>query len=185
VVPSIEDPGPEEEPNDIPVEEDNDAIKDVAADGVRLDASFQEEDRNLLDGPTPEASSHGNSLPSLDKPSVTARDGQERQAPAQVQAIKALKDLKNILCPPRKTGPGYTDPKIDPFARIQMEAMRTMLHFYTNPKSNTYDKWGASACQAAISLGRGEYCVRQLTRFSRQFIPDCHSILMESGTSPY
>jgi hypothetical protein len=172
VVPSIEDPGPEEEPNDIPVEEDNDAIKDVAADGDRLDASLNEGDRNLCDGPTPDASSHGNSLPLLDKPSVTVRDGQERQAPTQVQVIEALKDLKNILRPPRKTGAGYTDPNIDPFARIRMEAMQTMLHFYTNPKSNTYDKWGASACQAAISLGRGEYCARQLTRLSRQFIRD-------------
>jgi hypothetical protein len=43
VVPSIDDPVPEKEPNDITVE-DNVAIKDVPADGDRLDASFQEED---------------------------------------------------------------------------------------------------------------------------------------------
>jgi hypothetical protein len=51
-----------------------------------------------------------------------------------------------------------------------------MLNFYTNPQSVTYEKWGASALQAAISLGRGPYCARQLAKLSRQFILD-HSVL--------
>ena len=112
-----EGPEPEEEPDNMPAEEDPDVIKDVDA------------------------------IP------AAVLDGQERQAPTQVQALKALKDLMNILRPPRTNDAGYTDPQIDPFSRIRMEGMQTLLNFFTNKKSNTYDKWSASGCQAAISLG--------------------------------
>jgi hypothetical protein len=112
-----EGPKAEEEPDNMPAEEDPDIIKDV------------------------------------DVVPAAVLDGQECQAPMQVQALKALKDLMNILLPPRANDAGYTDPQIDPFSWIQIEGMQTMLNFFTNMKSNTYDKWGASGCQAAISLG--------------------------------
>jgi hypothetical protein len=102
----------------------------------------------------------------------TIRDGKLREAPSQQKAIDALKDLREKLKPARATGRGYKDPGIDPFVRIRMDGMQTMLNFYTNPKSTTYDKWGASACQAAISMGRGRYCSRQLAKLSKQFIMD-------------
>jgi hypothetical protein len=54
-----------------------------------------------------------------------------------------------------------------------MEGMQTMLNFYTNPQSTTYNKWVASSYQAAISLGRGRHCARQLCNLVRQFIKDC------------
>ena len=79
-------------------------------------------------------------------------DGQLRQAPTLLQVLRALKDLKDILHPPRKTGAGYKDPKLDPFVRIHLKGMQTMLCFYTNEKLVTYEKWGASALQVAISL---------------------------------
>jgi len=95
------------------------------------------------------------------------------RAPTLLRLLGALKDLKNILHPPRKMGAGYKYPGLDPFVRIRLEAMQTMLSFYTNEKSATYEKWGTSALQAAISLQRGRYCARQLARLSRQFILDC------------
>jgi hypothetical protein len=99
-------------------------------------------------------------------------DGQLCQAPTQLQAAKALQDLRAIIDLPRKTGAGHKDPKLDPFVRTWIEGMQTMLNFYTNPWLTTYGKWGASACQAAISLDRGQYCARQLARLSKQFILD-------------
>jgi hypothetical protein len=51
--------------------------------------------------------------------------------------------------------------------------MQTMLNFFTNKNSTTYEKWAASSFQAAISLGRGRHCARQLCRLVRQFILDC------------
>ncbi|KAF8222320.1 hypothetical protein L208DRAFT_1323264 [Tricholoma matsutake] len=99
-------------------------------------------------------------------------EGKLREAPTQIQAHEALKDLKIKLHPPRNMGRGFKDPKLDPFVRIRMESMQSMLHFYTTPQFFTYDKWGASACQAAISTGRGRYCAHQLTKLLRQFIED-------------
>ena len=43
------------------------------------------------------------------------REGKQRQAPTLDQAKAALKDLKNILDPPRKTGAGHKDPGLDLF----------------------------------------------------------------------
>ena len=48
-----------------------------------------------------------------------------------------------------------------------------MLHFYTVCHSSTYEKWRASAYQAAISMGHGRYCACQLAKLSWKFIEDC------------
>jgi len=83
------------------------------------------------------------------------RDGQLHQAPTPLQVSDALKALKFILHPPQKTGASSKHCKLDPFVRIHLEGMQTMLNFYTNAQSATYEEWGASVLQAAISLGRG------------------------------
>ena len=97
-------------------------------------------------------------------------DGKLREPLTVLLAKPALKDLMGLLHPTRKKGPGYTDPEIDYFVRTRMEGMQSMLHFYTNPRSTTYEKWRASSYQAAISLGRGRYCARQLCTLVRQFV---------------
>ena len=159
----------------------NDIIEDVETEGLRLDdVTLRDpvpQEANSRDG-EPGSSSRESAQPQDDTrwKDADKRDGHLRQAPTQLQAVDALKDLKEILRPPRKTGGGYKDPKIDPFVRIRMEGMQTMLNFYTNTRSMTFDKWGASACQAAVSLGRGQYCARQLAKLSKQFIQD-HSVL--------
>ena len=99
-------------------------------------------------------------------------EGMLRQAPTQAQALEALKELKEKLCPPRKTGCGYKDPELDPFVQIRMEGMQTMLNFYMTPHSSTYEKWGAFACQTAISTGHGRYCACQLSKLAWKFIED-------------
>ena len=96
-----------------------------------------------------------------------------RKAPTQAQSLDALGELKPKLCPPRKTGRGYRDTGLDPFVWIRMEEMQSMLHLYTVLHSSTYEKWGASAYQAAISMGHGRYYACQLAKLSRKFIEDC------------
>lgn len=100
-------------------------------------------------------------------------NGQLRQASTLLQVSDALKALKLILHPPWKTGAGSKHCKLDPFVSIHLEGMQTMLNFYTNAQLVTYKQWGASALQAAISLGRGQYCARQRAKLSRQFVSDC------------
>jgi len=69
------------------------------------------------------------------------------------QARATLKDLKNILDPPQKTGAGHKNPGLDLFVQKKVEGMVSMLNFYMIPHSQTYGKWGASALQATISMG--------------------------------
>ena len=105
-------------------------------------------------------------------PPDNVRPGKEREAPQLADAEGARKDLQKLLKPPRKTGPGYTDPGLDHFVRSRMEGMLSFLNLYTNPHSKTYKSWGASSLQAAITMSRGRYCARQLRRLTRQFIKD-------------
>jgi hypothetical protein len=103
----------------------------------------------IEEGPEPKEKLDNCDMPAEEDPDVikdvnvvpaAVLNGQERQVPTQVQALKALKDLTNILCPLRTNDAGYTDPQMNPFSQIQMEGMQTMLNFFTNTKSNTYDK---------------------------------------------
>jgi hypothetical protein len=100
------------------------------------------------------------------------RPGKEREAPSLVVAQRAREDLRELLKPPRKTGPGYTDPGLDTFVRSRMEGMLSLLNFYTDSRSKTHDCWGASSLQAAIMMSRGRYCARQLCCLTWQFIKD-------------
>jgi hypothetical protein len=118
-----------------------------------------------VDGPPPAPD-----MSIVTEESSDSQPGKDREAPTQVQANAALTDLKNLLSPARKTGRGHIDPKLDPYIRKQMESMQTMLNFYVNPLSQTYDSWGASSLQGAIALGRGNHCARKLRILNRQFI---------------
>jgi hypothetical protein len=178
-------------PKDLAVDLDNisdgqdmgDAAGDVI-DNVEMEGDILD---NIISPEKALDRQDGNSCPRAwpdkeDRPKPGAmHKGQLRQAPTHVQAMGALKSLKATLRPPRKKGVRHKDPKINPFVRVRMEGMETMLNLYTNPQSATYQKWGASACQAAISLGQGQYCACQLARLSRQFIAD-HTILL---VNPY
>ena len=91
-------------------------------------------------------------------------------APAQSEAIAALEDLKRILQPQRDTGQGYKDPELDLWCQERLNGMISMLNMFTNPQSLTYNKWGASACQTAIGMGRATHCARRLCALNRNFL---------------
>ena len=98
------------------------------------------------------------------------RNGKLREPLTVLLAKPALEDLRGPLCPRQKKGPGHTDPEINYFVQAHMEGMQTMLNFYMNPQSTTYEKWRASSYQAAISLGQGKHCSRQLCTLVQQFV---------------
>jgi hypothetical protein len=70
------------------------------------------------------------------------RDGKLRESPTVPCAKAALIDLKELIHPHRKKGPGHEDPEINLFIRMRMEGMQSLLSFYTNPQSATYWKGG-------------------------------------------
>jgi len=47
-----------------------------------------------------------------------------------------------------------------------------MFHMFTIWESHTYNQWGASACQAAIGMGRGKHCARWLCKLNHGFLAD-------------
>ena len=157
------DNGTESDPDNIQdgPDEDNDEVIIDVEEFEGVDIISPEADSNTA---TDKTSCNQNQI------DMTLPDGKLREAPTLSLAKEALKDLENKLNPPRKKGNGHVDPKINPFVRIKMEGMRTLLNFFTNPKSATYQKWGASSLQASISLGWGVYCARQLRNLTRQFI---------------
>lgn len=53
-----------------------------------------------------------------------------------------------------------------------MEGMCTLLALYSHPDSQTYEKWVMSSTQAAITLGRGQYCARMLHQLAWAYIQD-------------
>ncbi|KAK6972244.1 hypothetical protein R3P38DRAFT_2750386, partial [Favolaschia claudopus] len=106
-------------------------------------------------------------------------DGHLRQAPSVADADSALKDIGTVLRPPRKKGPGYIDPKLDPFTRSRIEGIRSFLALYASPQSPTYGKWKAASIAAALTMGRSTYCARVLRRLAREYISD-RSLLPEN-----
>lgn len=98
------------------------------------------------------------------------RDGALRAAPTIEAASSALDDLQLRFRKRRPNGKGWIALDMDAFERDRLVGMRTMLHFYVDKLSKTYGHWGASSLQAAVSMGRGQYCARVLRQMVRAFI---------------
>ncbi|KAJ6536875.1 hypothetical protein B0H19DRAFT_962801 [Mycena capillaripes] len=106
-------------------------------------------------------------------------DGHLQEAPTVEAALAALAEVGRVLRPPRKKGPGYIDPRLDPFTRSRIEGIQSLLALYTNPSSSTHGHWKKASVNAAITLRRGSYCARVLRRLARQYIAD-RSVLPEN-----
>ena len=102
-----------------------------------------------------------------------------------VSAAKiAHKEIKKILHPPRDTGRGYKNPKLDLLTRSRLEAMQQFLWAYVNPISETYDKWSMSSLAAATALEKGPWFARRLREWTIGFVGDNDNLpLNVYGTS--
>jgi len=149
---------------------DEDGFVNITAETIKYHSQSMNPQAAQENGDPSHQSSLNSQVPS--PPQASTRPGKEREAPTQRMANEALRDLRALLHPPRKKGRGYIDPNINLFVRTRMEGMQSMLNFYVNKDSHTYDAWGASSCQAAIALGHGRHCARQLRILTRQFIKD-------------
>ncbi|KAF8156091.1 hypothetical protein B0H34DRAFT_676160 [Crassisporium funariophilum] len=103
-------------------------------------------------------------------PTKRTLPGHIHMVPTQSEALQAAKNLTRILHSKRNTGPGYKDPDLDLWRRAHLEGMLSMLNMFMNPESRTYNECGASACQAAIGLGRGTHCARRLCELNQAFL---------------
>ncbi|KAJ7886305.1 hypothetical protein B0H13DRAFT_2535256 [Mycena leptocephala] len=110
---------------------------------------------------------------------AAATEGRRREAPTIEAARAALQDIGKVLRPPRKKGPGYIDPHLDPFTRSRVEGIQSLLALYTHPSAATHGQWKKASMNAVITLRRGNYCARVLRRLARQYIAD-RSVLPEN-----
>ena len=97
--------------------------------------------------------------------------------PTQSKTSTALTDLQKILHP-CDTGRGYKAIELDLWSHAWLESMISMLNMFMNPNSLTYNKWGASACQTAIAMGRGCHCARSLCELNCGFFADREVLLI-------
>jgi hypothetical protein len=168
----------------IPKDLENDGSQSETDDGDddMMDAGNVEEHGRELDievgttrrltGPLLKGYEYTKFEPEPYHPSHSDSPGYARLIPNQPKALKALKGLKKILHPIRETGRGHKDPEFDLWCHARLEGMMSMLSMFTNIQSRTYNQWGASACQAAIGMGRGRHCARRLCELNRAFLAD-------------
>ncbi|KAJ7914128.1 hypothetical protein B0H13DRAFT_2325570 [Mycena leptocephala] len=71
------------------------------------------------------------SASSHDNPAYADTDGRLREAPTIEAARAALADIGKVLRPPRKKGPGYIDPHLDPFTESRIKGIQSLLALYT------------------------------------------------------
>ena len=84
--------------------------------------------------------------------------------PTLEDARLALADIKKVLKPPRKTGKGYKDPKIDLVLRGRLELMKMFLWQYTDIESRVKGEKGKTWIGASLSVAhaakRGPWLAR-------------------------
>ena len=107
-------------------------------------------------------------------------------SPTIHEALAALTDLRPTLQPKRQTGSGYKDPGLDLWTRARLEGMRSMLLMYTDPKSQTYDNWGASSCRQPLEWEEASTVLvvsENSAEHSSRIETSCPSTPMVTGTS--
>lgn len=121
---------------------------------------------------TPGASGEWDDVEKGGDAQVSGTKGSFLPPPTAAQAKCAMDDIKLILRPPQKKGPGYVDPKLDLLLRGRLEAMRQFLWSYINPQSVTCGNWITSSLHTANALERQPNHARSLRRWCRAFIHD-------------
>ncbi|KAJ7304897.1 hypothetical protein DFH08DRAFT_658029, partial [Mycena albidolilacea] len=95
-------------------------------------------------------------------------------APGITTAKDTSTDIQLVLrWPSRGVSGGYIPPDLSPWVRVRMEGICSHLSQYANPNSLTYGKWGLSAQQAVIAIGRDVYCAHTFVTLSREYIACC------------
>jgi hypothetical protein len=85
----------------------------------------------------------------------------------------AIKNLQNLLHPPRTKNRGYKDPKLNLVLRARLELMVGFLRLY---KGARYTGWACYANVMAKSGGKGEWLSRKLREWTIEFCKDKKNI---------
>ena len=94
---------------------------------------------------------------------------------------EAYEDLRTILKPNRKIGPGF-----DPITQERLEGVRQFLWNYVDPDTIAHggtvgSSWKAASEQTAHALGKGNYLAWNLQKWARAFIIDCKDLPSKSS----
>lgn len=92
------------------------------------------------------------------------------QAPPSAHQVQnGLLDLQLILKPPRKTGRGFKDARINTVLRSRLESMAMFLRLF---RKFGYIQWSEASELAAEAAGKGPWLARRLREWTRAFLQD-------------
>jgi hypothetical protein len=97
--------------------------------------------------------------------------GQYSPPPTIDEAAIALKDIRLMLNPPRASGIGYKDPKLDSLLQSRLEKMRMFLWNYIDPSNKTRG-WQAASLQTARAFEKTTWLAGRLRQWTRAYILD-------------
>jgi hypothetical protein len=103
--------------------------------------------------------------------------GQFTPPPTVEEATLALADLKLILRPPRNSGRGHKDPKLDLLLRTRLERMQMFLWNYTDP-ANKGCGWMAASLKTAHAQEKGPWLAGRLREWVRAYCKDREDLPM-------
>jgi len=91
--------------------------------------------------------------------------------------MSALKDIRNMLKPPRNTGHGYKDSKVDnSWTKLRLGFMASFLTHYTNPSSPGYQAWMAASLLTANGMAKSRWWAQGLREETKAYVQDCNNI---------
>jgi hypothetical protein len=96
------------------------------------------------------------------------KTGTHRFVPTAAEAEAAFADIKNVLKPPRKKGPGYDHHGLDELTYSRVEAMRKFLWKYV--AGNNTAHWVSASLETAHDHERGPHHARLLREWTHAFI---------------
>jgi hypothetical protein len=104
-------------------------------------------------------------------PQPTFVAGQYTPPPTVEEAAFALADLNRVLRPPRDSGGGHKDPKLDSLLRRRLERVQMFLRNYTDP-TNKAPGWQAASLKTAKAFGKTTWLAKRLREWARAYILD-------------
>jgi hypothetical protein len=97
----------------------------------------------------------------------------DRSPPSTDTALEAIASLDSILRPPRATGNGYKQPKINNILKSRLQDMQSVLRLFCK---NTRLGWMDASETIAVAKGRGPYYGRTLRHWIKSFVTDRNAL---------
>ena len=122
----------------------------------------------LWTGQIPHFDSLSESVPHLPRAFPGSTDC---SAPSCAAVISAIHEIDAILQPPRTTGYGHQQTKLNSVLKSRLTDMQSVLHLFLR-----HGEWTEDSEQIALTRGRGQYYGRILRHWIKSFIIDTASL---------